>query len=75
MEKSLIAAGFVIGPGTSLDIMHLKSLGIAYFNVGISYSAAHTPECRADLRILERQLERVPSFIMAPETNSLWMKV
>lgn len=72
MEKSLIAAGFVIRSGTSSDIMHLKSLGITCFNVGIGYSGAHTPECRADLSILERQLERFTTFYNS-NRNKLFM--
>jgi hypothetical protein len=88
MEKSLVAAGFVIGAGTSSDIMHLQSPGIACFNLGVGYSTAHTPGRRADLRILERQLERFPSFyngvrnklfmdesINRKKENKLWLKL
>lgn len=62
MESELIQARFEIGFGTSSDIMHLKSLGIACFNVGIGYSREHYSDCWADLRILDRQLERFSNF-------------
>ena len=62
MENELIQARFQIGFGTSSDIMHLKSLGIACFNVGIGYGREHYPGCWADLRILDRQIERFSVF-------------
>lgn len=62
MKKEIIDAGFQIGRGTSSDISHMTSLGIACFNVGIGYKDEHDPRCWADLRVLERQLERFSTF-------------
>ncbi len=63
MEKSLVEeAKFKKGKGASSDISHMKSLGVACFNVGIGFHDEHHPNCSADLAMFERQLTRFQEF-------------
>lgn len=70
MEKSLaIEAKFRIGEGSRSDISHMKSLGVACFNVGIGFHNEHHPDCWADLAMFERQLGRFEVFYRINKKN------
>lgn len=69
MEQMLAGAGFTFGSGTASDISHMKSLGIACFNVGIGYQKAHSENCFANLRVFERQIHRFTKFFRQNRDN------